>query len=93
MKTTNLDTQMNEVTRQLAKNKAAEIDYGLTAYIKGAVALLESQGKDITQYSLIQITNPTELIKDKVRVTSQWRVVKNDELSVEALTDSNKEES
>jgi len=66
---------LNYVSQRFAKNIADATDNALFGYVAGVVHLLETQGKDITQYAIINVSNPMEYKDDGFRVNMQWRVV------------------
>lgn len=74
------DLNLDEVMGKIIAKKTAMLDNSLVAYIKSCVGLLESQGKDITQYALIAVDNPMELKEDHMKVTYQWRIISIDKL-------------
>jgi hypothetical protein len=71
---------LDEVMGKIIASKTAMLDNSLTAYIKSCVGLLESQGKDITQYALVAVDNPMEMREDHLKVTQQWRIISIDKL-------------
>ncbi len=71
---------LEQIMGKIVASKMAMIDSSLSQYIKSCISLLESQGEDITQYSLIAVDNPMELKEEKMKVTYQWRIVKIDKL-------------
>lgn len=66
---------LQEISSKFAKHIAEASDNALFGYVSSAVKLLETQGKDITQYAIINVANPMEYKGDGVRINSQWRVV------------------
>lgn len=66
---------LQEISSKFAKNIAEASDNALFGYVSSVVKLLEAQGKDITQYAIINVANPMEYKEDGVRINSQWRVV------------------
>lgn len=71
---------LGSIQRTIAQKQVQIIDSSLAQYIKSAIQLLETQGKDIDDYALIAVNNPMELIENGLRVTSQWRIVHIDKL-------------
>jgi hypothetical protein len=70
-----------KLTREIAVKQVEQLDSGLAQYVESAIRLLEIQGKDITEYTLVKIDNPMQLKGDhSVRITSQWKIVKMSEL-------------
>lgn len=76
---------LSEITKNVAFKQVQLLDSSLKQYIISAVELLKSQGKDITDYSLIQVQNPMEVIDSGLRVTSQWRIIEVSKLQNEEL--------
>ena len=71
---------LSELTKKIAQEHTVSLDGGLAQYVKSSIELLQSQGKDITDYTLTQIQNPMELIEDGRMVTSVWKIVKMSDL-------------
>jgi len=72
----NLKEAMNFITKQ----RVQSIDSALTQYIKSAILMLEVQGKNIEDYTLIQVHNPMEFVENGARVIVQWRIVHVDKV-------------
>lgn len=71
---------LEQVMGKIIASKTAMLDSSLTQYIKSCISLLESQGADITEYALISVENPYEMVKDNLKLTYQWRIVKVDSI-------------
>lgn len=72
---------LKEITNELVKKHVQVIDSGITQYIKSAVHLLESQGEDITKYSLVEVDTPMEISANKIKLSKYWRIIKTSELN------------
>ena len=66
---------LSEISNKFARHIAEVSDSAVFGYVVGAIKLLESQGKDITKYAVINIANPMDYKDSSIKVTSQWRVV------------------
>ena len=72
---------LSDVSNKFARHVADATDHALFGYVSGAIKLLEAQGKDITQYAIINVANPMEYKESSIKVTLQWRVVPISDLS------------
>jgi len=66
---------LSEISNAFAKSMVEANDNAALGYITGAVSLLQAQGKDITQYAIINVENPMVYKDGAMRVTLQWRIV------------------
>ena len=72
---------LSEITQSLAYKNALIYDTLLVEYVRSSIKMLESQGKDITKFALVNVSNPMELEGNSVAVKSQWRIVPVDLLT------------
>lgn len=72
---------LSELSKEIASKHVSQIESALSQYVKSAIQLLEDQGKDITVYTLVSVSNPMQLKDDhSVRITNQWKIIKVSEL-------------
>jgi hypothetical protein len=72
---------LSELTTKIANENTVQLDGGLAQYVKSSIEILQSQGKDITKYTLTQIHNPMQIKEDGRIVTSVWKIIKMSDLS------------
>jgi hypothetical protein len=66
---------LSEITKQITPKIAQLEDNNIAEYIKSTIVMLEAQGKDITDYTLVKVNNPMQMIDNNLQVTSQWRII------------------
>jgi len=73
---------LSELTKKIANEHTVQFDGGLAQYVKSAIELLKAQGKDITDYTLVNVNNPLEMKDTGAVISSSWRIVKIEDTQV-----------
>jgi len=73
---------LSELSKKLVHARIAQLDGGLAQYVESSIAILQSQNKDITDYTLVNVNNPLEMKESGAVISSSWRIVKIEDTQV-----------
>lgn len=66
---------LKEINRLLIENKVKIMDSVITQYVRSSIQILESQGDDITEFTLVQVSTPIHRTVDGLEILTEWRIV------------------
>lgn len=71
---------LRELSSEVAKYRVQKTDAMMAKYLEEVMQHITDRGDKVEDYALILVNNPMQLIENGLKVTTQYRVCRIDEL-------------